>query len=132
MTVEPKPQIYYSQDEIAKLLSSESPIRAERRTYQPCLCARLQAGAGGARPLPGFELEVLRSAQEQLPLVSQNKLIEIVPGQHQFRLQQPCRLGIVLSGGPAPGGHNVIAGVFEAAKQAHPDNRLIGFLAGPK
>ncbi|MBW2135482.1 MAG: hypothetical protein JRG72_09720 [Deltaproteobacteria bacterium] len=64
MTVEPKPQIYYSQDEIAKLLSSESPIRAERRTYQPCLCARLQAGAGGARPLPGFELEVLRSAQE--------------------------------------------------------------------
>jgi len=132
MTAEPKPQTYYSQAAIAQLLSSESPIKVERRSYQPCLCERLQSGPGGTRPLTGFELEVLRSAQEQLPLVSQNKLLEIVPGQPQSRLQQPCRLGIVLSGGPAPGGHNVIAGVFEAAKQAHPDNRLIGFLAGPK
>jgi diphosphate-dependent phosphofructokinase len=38
----------------------------------------------------------------------------------------------VLSGGPAPGGHNVIAGLFDAAKRAHPDSVVIGFLAGPK
>ena len=42
------------------------------------------------------------------------------------------RLGVVLSGGPAPGGHNVIAGLFHAAKRAHPDNQVFGFLAGPK
>jgi diphosphate-dependent phosphofructokinase len=43
----------------------------------------------------------------------------------------PLKVGIVLSGGPAPGGHTVIAGVFEALKKVHPDSELIGFLDGP-
>jgi pyrophosphate--fructose-6-phosphate 1-phosphotransferase len=116
---------------IEELINADSPIRAERRAYQPPLCPRL-AGAGGVtRPLAGFAMEVLKVAQEQLPFVSQNKLLEIVPGAAP-RQAAPRRLGIVLSGGPAPGGHNVIAGAFDAAKQAHPDNRLFGFLAGPR
>jgi pyrophosphate--fructose-6-phosphate 1-phosphotransferase len=41
------------------------------------------------------------------------------------------RVGVVLSGGPAPGGHNVIAGLFDALQQ-HPNNVLIGFLDGAK
>ncbi len=69
-------------------------------------------------------------AREQLPFVSQNRLLEIIPGGGPRK--EPLRLGIVLSGGPAPGGHNVIAGVFEAAKAGHPDSLLVGFLAGPK
>jgi pyrophosphate--fructose-6-phosphate 1-phosphotransferase len=76
-------------------------------------------------------LDVLKVAQEQLPCVSQNKLVEIVPA-HQPLKESPRRLGVVLSGGPAPGGHNVIAGLFHAAQRAHPDSRVIGFLAGPK
>jgi pyrophosphate--fructose-6-phosphate 1-phosphotransferase len=40
-------------------------------------------------------------------------------------------VGVILSGGPAPGGHNVIAGLFDALKAANPKNRLIGFLGGP-
>lgn len=127
-----KVQEYDSQPGIAKLLSNESPLRAERKTYQPPLCPCLQAGVGTTRPLTGMELEVLRVAQEQLPFVSQNKLLEIVPDQKKPRAKRPRRIGIVLSGGPAPGGHNVIAGVFEAAKQTHPENQLIGFLGGPK
>lgn len=41
------------------------------------------------------------------------------------------KVGIVLSGGPAPGGHTVIAGVFDALKKMHSDSTLIGFLNGP-
>ena len=41
-------------------------------------------------------------------------------------------IGIVFSGGPAPGGHNVIAGVYDAAKKANPKNRIYGFLLGPE
>jgi pyrophosphate--fructose-6-phosphate 1-phosphotransferase len=41
------------------------------------------------------------------------------------------KLGVVLSGGQAPGGHNVIAGIFDALKKSNPKNRLIGFLGGP-
>ncbi|OEU59626.1 MAG: phosphofructokinase, partial [Desulfobacterales bacterium PC51MH44] len=40
-------------------------------------------------------------------------------------------IGIVFSGGPAPGGHNVIAGLYDAAKKANPENKIYGFLLGP-
>lgn len=43
----------------------------------------------------------------------------------------PLRVGVVFSGGQAPGGHNVIAGLFDALKKLHPDSRLFGFLNGP-
>jgi len=119
-------------DSIEKLLGTETTFREERRAYQPLLCPALAKGTGVTRPLPGFDLEVLKVATEQLPHVSQNKLVEIVPAEDQPRQDAPRRFGIVLSGGPAPGGHNVIAGVFAAAKRAHPDNQLIGFLSGPK
>ena len=89
-----------------------------------------QNGSGARRPLEGFSLEALKAAKDQLPMVSENRLVELIPGDTMQ--EHPCRIGIVFSGGPAPGGHNVIAGVFEAAKRAHPDNALIGFLAGPK
>src|SRR3974377_1624708 len=117
---------------IEELLETQPPFRAERRAYRPQLCPALDGKTGVTRPLSGFDLEVLKVATEQLPHVSQNKLLEIVPAGGKSRKPAPRRLGIVLSGGPAPGGHNVIAGVFEAARRAHPDSRLIGFLSGPK
>lgn len=43
----------------------------------------------------------------------------------------PLKVGIVLSGGQAPGGHNVISGLFDALKKMNPYSRLIGFLDGP-
>lgn len=41
------------------------------------------------------------------------------------------RVGVILSGGQAPGGHNVIAGVFDALKEANTASTLWGFLGGP-
>ena len=40
-------------------------------------------------------------------------------------------VGVILSGGQAPGGHNVVAGIYDALKQANPQNKLYGFLGGP-
>jgi len=119
------------QTKIEALLGNQTALREARRSYQPHLCPRLAAGAGSTRPLPGFALDVNKVAREQLPFVSKNELVEIVPDS-QPRPGKVMRLGVVLSGGPAPGGHNVIAGLFEAAKRANPDNQVIGFLAGPK
>lgn len=45
---------------------------------------------------------------------------------------KPLNVGVVLSGGQAPGGHNVIAGLFDALKKIEPSSRLFGFLDGPK
>jgi len=119
------------QTRIEALLGNETAFLAGRRSYQPHLCPRLAAGPWSTRVLTGYDLEVIKVARDQLPFVSKNKLVEIVPDSAPRRAK-PRRLGIVLSGGPAPGGHNVIAGLFHAAKQAHPDNQVIGFLAGPK
>lgn len=41
------------------------------------------------------------------------------------------KVGVVFSGGQAPGGHNVISGLWDALKKLHPDSELIGFLDGP-
>lgn len=43
----------------------------------------------------------------------------------------PLKVGVVLSGGQASGGHNVITGLFDALKSIHPESRLYGFLNGP-
>ncbi len=118
--------------QVQELLSSMTPFLAERLAYRPPLCPALRNSGTALKPLQGFSLEVLKAAQEQLPLVSQNRLVEIVPRDGTAAASRPRRLGVVLSGGPAPGGHNVIAGLFDAATRAHPENRLLGFLAGPK
>ncbi len=43
----------------------------------------------------------------------------------------PINVGVILSGGQAPGGHNVISGLFDGIKKIHRDSRLFGFLMGP-
>lgn len=44
----------------------------------------------------------------------------------------PLRIAVVLSGGQAPGGHNVICGVYAYAKSISPDSEVLGFLDGPQ
>lgn len=51
--------------------------------------------------------------------------------QEDRRAIPPLCVGVVLSGGQAPGGHNVIAGIFDAIKAANRDSTLLGFLGGP-
>ncbi len=44
---------------------------------------------------------------------------------------KPINVGVILSGGQAPGGHNVISGLFDGIKKIHRDSKLYGFLMGP-
>lgn len=46
-------------------------------------------------------------------------------------MDEPVNVGVILSGGQAPGGHNVIAGLFDGIKRLHPDSKLYGFILGP-
>lgn len=57
-------------------------------------------------------------------------LVEFVPGKEIS--QQAMNVGVILSGGQAPGGHNVISGLFDEIKKLNPSNCLLyGFLMGP-
>ncbi len=56
-------------------------------------------------------------------------IIEFVPGEDCS--MEGKNVGVILSGGQAPGGHNVICGIFDAVKKQNPNNKVYGFLMGP-
>lgn len=56
-------------------------------------------------------------------------IVEFIEGKENCHEQ--INTGVILSGGQAPGGHNVITGLFDTLKKLNPDNRLFGFILGP-
>ncbi len=63
------------------------------------------------------------------PLTYKGEHLGLERGEHQQRLAQ-LNVGVVLSGGPAPGGHNVISGLFDALEQLSLSAKLYGFCGG--
>ncbi|MBI3946046.1 MAG: diphosphate--fructose-6-phosphate 1-phosphotransferase [Armatimonadetes bacterium] len=107
-----------------------SPLQQARAGYRPNLPKALRGGsigvAFGAPTEPASDREEIRRL---FPNTYGQPAVTLVAGDG---LQAaPLKVGVVLSGGQAPGGHNVIAGVLDALKAAHPESRLFGFLKGP-
>lgn len=76
---------------------------------------------------------VLNDISEKYPLISAIQYAEFQPTTSDSPIEvSPLRIGLVLSGGQASGGHNVIMGVFDFLKRHHPASQLFGFLGGPK
>ncbi|MEH0022055.1 MAG: 6-phosphofructokinase [Desulfobacter sp.] len=75
-------------------------------------------------------------AERLLPGIINNPVQQILgtetpsPEQKQSFTRQR-NMGVVFSGGPAPGGHNVIAGLFDEVKRYNAESRVFGFLQGP-
>ena len=57
-------------------------------------------------------------------------VVSLEPSETQS-VAPAINVGVILSGGQAPGGHNVISGLFDGLKRLNKDNRLYGFLGGP-
>ena len=58
-------------------------------------------------------------------------IIRFVKGKSEVE-HKPLKFGVILSGGQAPGGHNVISGLFDALKKGNANSKLYGFLSGPE
>ena len=58
-------------------------------------------------------------------------VVEFERADKPERVEEPFNVGIILSGGQAPGGHNVVSGIFDGIKSINRENRLYGFLMGP-
>lgn len=109
-----------------------SLLQTHRLKYQPKMPAALASGRVGIRK--GEFVEPASHAEEiksRFPKSYGLPLVEIVEGEGELS-NAPLKVGVVLSGGPAPGGHNAIAGLFDALKAANPSSQLFGFLNGPK
>ena len=122
--------------EVKKATSNINKELIERRENIPPKCNVFTSSYTILKDNDHFEFSIDREARKQLPDIIDNKAQSIVgldSPEESFKAGY-CKkrnIGIVFSGGPAPGGHNVIAGLYNAAKNANPETGIYGFLLGP-
>lgn len=122
--------------DIHKLTSHCNTVLQQRLNFKPEICDVFAHPASRLQEDPDYDFQIHPSAREKLPDIIDNCVQRVVGvsdsgpellGQSHRRR----KIGIVFSGGPAPGGHNVIGGVFDAMKTANPENQMFGFILGP-
>ena len=110
-----------------------SPLQIERLKYQPKLPSSLANGINSLELAEGSATQSVRD-QEQIQNLFKNtygKPVVTFKTSSSSSVSDVRNVGVILSGGQAPGGHNVIAGLYDALKQANSANKLYGFLGGP-
>ena len=108
----------------------KSALQKARAAYQPKLpivltgAVKVVEGKPTTSVADQEEIQKLFPNTYGLPELKFEKNSNPVPGK-------PLNVGVILSGGQAPGGHNVICGLFDGIKKIHRDSRLFGFTMGP-
>ena len=101
----------------------------ERRKYVPPECKVFESRYTLLKDDDRFNFNIDKEARKLLPDIIHNKvqtLVGLDSPEKSFK-NTYCKtrhIGIVFSGGPAPGGHNVIAGLYDAAKKANPYTKI--------
>ena len=107
----------------------KSALQIARAAYQPKLPKALQGAVkikeGKATQSVGDQEEI----KKLFPNTYGMPIVEFEPATEANT--KKMNVGIILSGGQAPGGHNVITGLFDQIKKLNPENRLYGFILGP-
>ena len=107
----------------------KSALQIARAAYQPKLPKALQGVVKVKEGEPTQSVDNQEEIKQLFPNTYGMPLVEFVPGD--VANNQNINIGVILSGGQAPGGHNVITGLFDAIKKLNPENRLYGFILGP-
>ena len=121
---------------VADAVADENLELKERIAYQPPACEVFRQPFTRLETDDQYHFEIDKEAKRQLAHIIGNT-VQRVKGNDDLKdgakdnYLQSRNIGIVFSGGPAPGGHNVIAGLFDAAKRANPRTKIFGFLMGP-
>ena len=107
----------------------KSALQKARAAYQPKLPKALQGAVkvkeGKATQSVGDQEEI----KKLFPNTYGMPVVEFEPATEANT--KKMNVGVILSGGQAPGGHNVITGLFDQVKKLNPENRLYGFILGP-
>ena len=106
-----------------------SALQKERAGYQPKLPKALQGAVKVKEGAPTQSVDNQEDIKKLFPNTYGMPLVEFEPADSANNAKM--NVGVILSGGQAPGGHNVISGLFDEVKKLNPDNRLYGFLMGP-
>ena len=108
-----------------------SPLQLARAAYAPKLPAALRNGAA-VKVQQGGATTAVADVEKIKALFKStfgSPVLTFSPGSGEKKTA--INVGVILSGGQAPGGHNVIAGLFDGLKSMNADSRLFGFLKGP-
>ena len=105
----------------------ENLLAEERKKSIPALPIALQH-IKKLVPVEGEKIKVDPSISPLFPHLK-SEIIRFKEGSFNFAA---LKVGVVLSGGQAPGGHNVICGLYKALKELNPASSVIGFIDGPK
>ena len=108
---------------------TKSALQVARAAYQPKLPKGLQGAVKVQEGAPTQSVDNQEEIKALFPNTYGMPLVEFVPGEETKH--DPMNVGIILSGGQAPGGHNVITGLFDMVKKLNPESRLYGFILGP-
>lgn len=110
---------------------TKSALQIERANYVPkmpeVLKGNVEMEEGGATQ----SLRDQKEIQQLFPNTYGMPIIKFTQKSGEPGLDKPFNVGVILSGGQAPGGHNVIAGIFDGIKRLHRDSKLYGFILGP-
>ena len=107
----------------------KSALQIARASYQPKLPKGLQGSVKVKEGEPTQSVDNQEEIKKLFPNTYGMPLVEFVPGEGANTARM--NVGVILSGGQAPGGYNVITGLFDAVKKLNPENRLFGFILGP-
>ena len=107
----------------------KSPLQQARAAYQPKLPLTLTGAVEAKLGKPTQSV----ANQEEIKALFPNTygLPELTFEKTNPTVCKPLNVGVILSGGQAPGGHNVICGLFDGIKKINKDSKLYGFLMGP-
>lgn len=108
----------------------KSALQIARAAYQPKLPAGLRGNVSIKEGEPTQSVGDQEEIKKLFPNTYGMPLVEFVP-TNEKKGYAPMNIGIILSGGQAPGGHNVICGLYDELKKQNPANKLYGFLMGP-
>lgn len=107
----------------------KSPLQIARAKYEPKLPASLREGVVIIEGKATTSVDNQEEIQELFPNTYGMPIVRFEKGVSKSYPQ--INVGVILSGGQAPGGHNVMSGLFDSLKKLNGDNRLYGFLGGP-
>ncbi len=113
-------------------MTKKSPLQVARAAYKPKLPSAL---CGAVKVIEGEPTQSVANQEEIKALFPCTYGLPIlkfdVDSTAKAKSKEPINVGVILSGGQAPGGHNVISGLFDGIKAINKDSRLFGFLLGP-
>lgn len=109
---------------------TKSALQIARAAYQPKVPQTLKGYVSIQEGEPTQSVSDQEDIKALFPHTYGLPILKFVESKEKYNYE-PVNVGVILSGGQAPGGHNVIAGIYDGIKDLNTDSRLYGFILGP-